>query len=52
MALIELTEKLWPHKAAATAFTETPDTHQSRLCLAREQAAISANVPSRAFSER
>ena len=43
MALIELAEKLWPHKASVTAFTfrvETPCTY------------ISANVPTKAFSER
>ena len=43
MALIELAEKLWPHKASVTAFTflvETPCTY------------ISAKVPTKAFSER
>src|SRR5208337_1193159 len=42
MALIELSEKLWPHKASVTAFpflVETPCTY------------ISANVPTKAFSE-
>jgi len=43
MALIELAEKLCPHKASVTAYTflvETPCTY------------ISANVPTKAFSER
>ena len=43
MALIELAEKLCPHKASVTAFTfliETPCAY------------ISANVPTKAFSER
>ena len=43
MALIELAEKLWTHKASVTEFTflvETPCTY------------ISANVPTSAFSER